>query len=68
MWKRKRIPKPRASTLALAKICGCGRCKYCDALSTELTMQAMEDEVRRGKEIAEEARKEFLDKLTGVNK
>ena len=31
-------------------------------------MQAMADEVRRGKEIAEAARKEFLDKLSGVNK
>jgi hypothetical protein len=31
-------------------------------------MQAMVDEVRRGKEIAEAAREEFLKTLSGVNK
>ena len=54
--------------IVLGKICGCGKCEYCEALSAELTMQAMVDEVRRGKETAQAAREEFLKTLSGVNK
>lgn len=60
MIHRKRIPKPRASTLALGKICGCGKCRYCSVLATELTLQAMVEEVRQGKEIAERSREDKL--------
>lgn len=60
MMHRKRPPKPRESTLALGKICGCGKCRYCGALSTELTLQAMVEEVRQGKEIAEKSREAKL--------
>lgn len=60
MMHRKRPPKPRESTLALGKICGCGKCRYCEALSAELTLQAMVEEVRQGKEIAEKSREAKL--------
>ena len=60
---RKRKPKPRASTLALGKICGCGKCKYCYAWQDEQTAQGMVEMVRRGKEIAEAGRKEWMEKL-----
>jgi hypothetical protein len=62
MTRRKRTPKPRESTLALGRICGCDRCKYCEALSAELTVQAMVKEVSRGKQIAEAHREELLNK------
>jgi len=48
--------------IVFGKLCGCERCKYCDAWGHERLMQRMADEVRRGKEIAEDARKEWLDK------
>jgi hypothetical protein len=62
MRKRKRVPKPSKSTLALGKICGCGSCRYCDALSRELTWQSMVEEVGRGKQIAGAHREEQLKK------
>lgn len=67
MYKRKRVPKPRKSTLALGMICGCGSCKYCNALSTELTWQSMEEEVGRGKQIAKAHREEQLKKWSESN-
>ncbi len=63
MWKRKRPPKPSASTLALGKICGCGKCRYCLALQHEEMLLDMVDQVRRGKQIAESAREEILRNL-----
>ncbi len=60
MHKRKRVPKPRETTFALGKICGCGSCRYCHAWQREQTVLAMLDEVRRGREIAEAAREEQL--------
>jgi len=62
MTTRKRPPKPRESTLALGKICGCGKCRYCRAWQGEQTILAMVDEVRRGKEIAQAYREKELNK------
>jgi len=62
MRKRKHVPKPRESTLALGKICGCGSCRYCNALLRELTLQSMVEEVSRSKQIAEAHREEQLKK------
>lgn len=62
MATRKRPPKPRESTLALGKICGCGGCKYCQAWHREEVMRKMVEEVRRGKEIAQAYREKELNK------
>ena len=60
------MPRKRKLTdeesIAFGKLCGCGRCRYCYDWQYEQLMQHMADEVRRGKEIAEDARKEWLDK------
>jgi sulfatase maturation enzyme AslB (radical SAM superfamily) len=60
------MPRKRKLTdeesIAFGKLCGCNRCRYCYDWQHEQLMQRMEDEVRRGKEIAEDARKEWLDK------
>jgi DNA repair photolyase len=59
------MPRKRKPTederIVLGKICGCGKCKYCYAWQHEQTMQAMLDQVRQGKEIAEAARQEWID-------
>jgi len=47
----------------LGKVCGCGKCQYCFAWQVEQTAQAMLDQVRQGKEIAEAARREFIEKI-----
>ena len=61
------MPKKREPTLderiAFGKLCGCGRCLYCYDWQFEQVMQGMADEVRRGKEIAEEARVNIIDEL-----
>lgn len=48
--------------IVFGKLCGCDKCKYCNAWSHERTMLAMVEEVRRGKEIAEAYRQEQLTK------
>ena len=67
MWKRKRVPKSRASTLALGKICGCESCKYCKALAHELAIQRMLVMVERGPDIAKAAREEKLKEWSKPN-
>ena len=67
MWKRNRIPKPRASTLALGKICGCEKCKYCKALAHELVVQEMLVMVAHGPDIARAAREEKLKEWSKPN-
>jgi hypothetical protein len=66
------MPRKRKPTedemIVFGKLCGCERCKYCDAWGEERLMQRMVDEVRRGKEIAEAARADIINKLTGDNK
>jgi len=49
--------------IVLGKVCGCGKCQYCFAWQVEQTAQAMLDQVRQGKEIAEAARREFIEKI-----
>jgi hypothetical protein len=67
VWKRKRIPRSRASTLALGKICGCGSCKYCKALAHELAVQEMLVMVAHGPDIAKAAREEKLKEWSKSN-
>jgi hypothetical protein len=47
--------------IVFGKMCGCDKCKYCNAWSREQTIQAMLNEVSRGKQIAETARKELIE-------
>jgi pyruvate-formate lyase-activating enzyme len=64
MTKKKRKSVPSAYTIALAKMCGCDKCKYCQAWSEEQTwlgMKRMVDEARQAKEAERNT-------LTGVNK
>jgi hypothetical protein len=60
MGKKRKLTDEES--IAFGKLCGCGRCRYCYDWQHEQLMQRMADEVRRGKEIAEDARKEWLDK------
>ena len=61
------MPKKRKPTadesIVFGKLCGCGRCLYCYDWQFEQLMQSMEDEVRRGKETAEEARVNIINEL-----
>lgn len=65
------MPRKRKLTedemIVFGKLCGCDKCKYCDAWSREQTMQAMLDEVSRGKEIAEAARRKQMEKWRNQN-
>lgn len=55
-------PLTRDERIALGKICGCERCAYCFEWRIERVTLDMMEEISRGKEIAEQARQEWLDK------
>jgi hypothetical protein len=49
--------------IVFGKLCGCGKCRFCQAWQDEETILHMLDQVRRGKQIAESAREEVLRNL-----
>ncbi len=48
--------------IVFGKLCGCGKCYFCMTWKHEQVLLSMEDEVRRGVQIATSAREEMLRK------
>ena len=47
MTWRKRDPLPTEEQLAFGTICGCGKCMYCQMVSTEATWAKMQEDVKK---------------------
>lgn len=60
MARRKRPTEDER--IVFGKLCGCGKCAFCMAWEHEQILQRMDDEVRRGVEIATTAREELVRK------
>ena len=55
--------RKKQEAIMFGKMCGCGECRFCHAYEQEKVWEQMGEQIRRGKEIAEAGRKEWIEKI-----